>query len=830
MASDTRPGTLGTFAGVFTPSILTILGIILFLRLSYVVGNAGLIVALIIIIAANVISVLTTFSLAAIATHLRVKAGGDYYLISRTLGLGFGGAIGIVLFAAQAISVGFYAIGFAEAVAALAQWDHPAAVRIIAGAALVALFSLAWKGADWATRFQYAIMALIVMALTAFFIGGLENWDPGNFESNLGLPSGEPSLWILFAVFFPAVTGFTQGVSMSGELREPGRSIPLGTFIAVGLSFVVYIAVAVIVAGALPGDVLAEDYSALKRTSAWPFLIDAGVFAATLSSALASFMGAPRILQSLARDRIFPILQPFARGVGPSSNPRRGIILTAVVAFSIVAIGDLNAVAAIVSMFFLVSYGLLNYATYYEARGRSPSFRPRFALYHERISLIGALACLLAMLVIDARAGVVAGGVVAGIYYYLRARGVPARWADSRRSHHLQQVREHLMAAAKEPEHARDWRPQLMVFSDDVERRVRLVRFAAWTAGGAGLITVVKVIASDRPDVIETRNQALEALEKELKTYDADAFPLVIAARGLEDGIAVAIQAAGVGPTGVNTVLVNMSTASSGYLRQFGMGRYGQNVRTALRLGCNLLILDANPEDWERLEKIPASKRRIDIWWTESASSSLMLILAHLMMRADEWDNAEIRICVAGEESGGRFQRVRDMLSTSNIDADVHAVGDFSLDNVTANSRDAAIVFLPMVVPPDAPFRVVGLSPETVLEGLPITVLVAAAEDIELTSDPDQGALADLTRATDDLSDAARSLESLSYARRRLARRLTALKKRKAEAEDDDDRQRIAEEESALRADIEETDRLRIAARKKLSDAETRLQALEEGE
>jgi len=821
---------LGTFAGVFTPSILTILGIILFLRLSYVVGNAGLIAALAIIVAANFISISTTFSLAAIATHLRVKAGGDYYLISRTLGLGFGGAIGIVLFAAQAISVGFYAIGFAEAAAALAQWDHPAAVRLIAGAALVALLGLAWKGADWAMRFQYAIMALTVVALAAFFIGGIDRWEMSRFESNLALPAGGPSLWVLFAVFFPAVTGFTQGVSMSGELREPGRSIPLGTFMAVGLSFSIYIAVAVVIAGALPNDVLAEDYGAMKRTAVWSFLIDAGIFAATLSSALASFMGAPRILQSLASDRIFPLLQPFARGVGPSSNPRRGIVLTAVVAFSIVAIGDLNAVAPIVSMFFLVSYGLLNYATYYEARGRSPSFRPRFALYHERISLIGALACLLAMLVIDVQAGVLAGAVVAGIYYYLRARGVPARWADSRRSHHLQQVREHLIAAAREPEHARDWRPQLMVFSDDVERRGQLLQFATWAAGGAGLVTVVKVIASDRSDIIETRKIALEALQKELKSHDVEAFPLVIAARALEEGIAVAIQAAGVGPTGVNTVLANMSSAPGGYLRQFGMGRYGQNLRTALRLGCNLLIMDASAKEWELLEKLPANKRRIDIWWTESASSSLMLLLAHLMTRADEWDDARIRVCVAGEVSGGRYQRVREKLDTSNISAEVHAAGDFSLDNLTANSRDAALVFLPMAVPPDAPFRVAGLAPETVLAGLPVTVLVAAAEDIELTSDPDEGALADMTRATDDLNDAARSLEALSYARRRLARRLAALKKRKADAEDDADRQRIEEEETTLRADIDETDRLRLVARKKLSDAETRLQALEVGE
>jgi hypothetical protein len=348
--------------------------------------------------------------------------------------------------------------------------------------------------------------------------------------------------------------------------------------------------------------------------------------------------------------------------------------------------------------------------------------------------------------------------------------------------------------------------------------------------GGAGLITVVKVIASDRPDVIEIRNAALESLEKELKAYCADAFPLVVAARALEDGIAVAIQAAGVGPTGVNTVLANISTTSDGGLRQFGTGRYEQNIRTALRLGCNLVILDAGAKEWERLDTLPAGKRRIDIWWTEGASSSLMLLLAHLMTRADAWDDARIRVYVAGEESGGRFQRVRDVLDATNFDADVFAVGDFTLENVTASSQDAALVFLPMTMPPDAPFRVAGLAPVSVLAGLPVTVLVAAAEDIELTSDPDQGAQADMTRAADDLNDAARSLQSLASARGRLARRLTALRKRKTEADTDADRQAIVREEEILRADIDKTDRLRDAARTKLSDAEARMQALEQGE
>ena len=245
-------GGLGTFAGVFTPSVLTILGIILFLRLGYVVGSAGLARALIIIALANTISVLTSISLSAVATNLKVRGGGDYYLISRTLGLEFGGSIGLVLFLAQSVSIAFYCMGFAEAVATFFPHVHHLTVQLIAAGSVVFLFIFAWQGADWATRFQFGVMALLVAALVSFFIGGIRDWNSALLTANWVTPENGVPFWILFAIFFPAVTGFTQGVSMSGDLANPGKSIPLGTFLAVGISIVVYFSVAVLFAGALP--------------------------------------------------------------------------------------------------------------------------------------------------------------------------------------------------------------------------------------------------------------------------------------------------------------------------------------------------------------------------------------------------------------------------------------------------------------------------------------------------------------------------------------------------------------------------------------------------
>ncbi|MCD4678328.1 MAG: amino acid permease, partial [Desulfobacula sp.] len=341
------------FPGVFTPSILTILGIILFLRMGYTVGNAGLGKALLLVTFASLVSILTTTSLSAIATNIHVKGGGAYYLISRTLGVQSGGAIGLVLFLAQSVSIAFYCIGFGEAVMGLLPSAPYLSSQTIAITAIIFLFFFAWLGADWATKFQYIVMVLLVFALVSFFVGGMMKWNSHLVIQNFAAPEKGLPFWVLFAILFPAVTGFTQGLNMSGDLKDPGRAIPLGTFLAVGLSTLIYFIVAIVFAGAMPNCELMADYGAMKKVSVIPGLINAGVIAATLSSAMASFLGSPRILQSIARDKIFRVLNPFAKGVGVADNPRRGVLLSGAIAVATICLGQLNLIAQVVSMFFL---------------------------------------------------------------------------------------------------------------------------------------------------------------------------------------------------------------------------------------------------------------------------------------------------------------------------------------------------------------------------------------------------------------------------------------------------------------------------------------------
>lgn len=749
MTAPPPAGTLGTFAGVFTPSILTILGIILFLRLGYVVGGSGLEQALVVIAMANAISLLTSLSVAAISTNLKVKGGGDYYLISRTLGLGFGGAIGLVLFLAQSISVGFYCIGFAEALAALIHWENAFAVRLFAGIAVAGLFGLAWLGADWAIRFQYVVMAAIGAALAAFVVGGAHAWSGEVLAANLAKPANGLSFWIAFAIFFPAVTGFTQGVSMSGDLARPAISIPRGVLAAVFLSMVIYFGCAILFAGALPSDVLQADYTAMKRVATVGPLIDAGVFAATLSSALASFLGAPRILQSLAKDDVFPFLKTFAHG-GASGNPRRAVLLTAAVAAAIVALGDLNRIASLVSMFFLISYGMLNYATYLEARADSPSFRPSFRLYHPRVGLLGSIACFGAMLAIDPESGAVAVAIMFAIYQYLDRRALPARWADSRRSHHLHEARTHLLAAAAETEHPRDWRPQLLVFSNDSSRRARLLRFASWIEGGSGLTTVVRILEGQGHKMLERREQALAELAEEIKAGDFTAFPLVVSGEDLDQTISSVVQAAGIGPLHANTVVANWIAGSGSMVTPLGAEQFSRNLRTSFRLGCNLLILDADTREWETLDAVPGKDRVIDVWWREGKTGELSLLLGHLVRRSEAWEGATIRVLTEPKDDETEDQvtaRLAGALEEFRIDAEI-VVTALDAHAIVAQSRASSLVFLPFGIHGGRFYGPAGGEVVELLKALPIVVLVMAAQDVDLAADPDETAEVAGTDAT----------------------------------------------------------------------------------
>ncbi len=355
----------GTFKGVFTPSILTILGVIMYLRFGWVLGNVGLISTLIIVTLSSLITFFTALSISALATNMKVKGGGAYYIISRSLGIEIGAAIGLPLFLAQALGVSFYIVGFAESIVQIAPIFE---MKIVGVITLIVLSAVALKSTDLALKTQYFILILIALSLISFFMGPIETVAPIPPETTV--PEKE-KFWVVFAVFFPAVTGILSGVSMSGDLKNPEKAIPWGTLASVLCSYAIYMAIPLFLVQVIKDHrVFLIDLMVMYKVARWGELILAGLWGAALSSAISSILGSPRTLQAIAKDGV--VFRFFGHGFGKNQEPRIAMLVSFLIALIGILAGDLNMIAPVLSMFFLTTYGLLNLSAGFGRLIRSP--------------------------------------------------------------------------------------------------------------------------------------------------------------------------------------------------------------------------------------------------------------------------------------------------------------------------------------------------------------------------------------------------------------------------------------------------------------------------
>lgn len=769
-ASERSPadttGTLGTFGGVFTPSVLTILGLVLFLRVAYVVGSVGLAQTLAILALSTVVSVLTSISLAVVATNLRVRGGGEYFLISRTLGIEFGGAVGVVLYLAISVSIAFYAIGFSEAVVdALGSDDHRI-VQLIAAGLVLTLTGVSYVGADLATRLQYLVMGLLIMALVSFFVGAIGDFSVEQLSANLDKPDSGVGFWEAFAIFFPAVTGFSQGVAMSGDLKSPSQSIARGTLAAVGLSTVIYLAAVIVLAGSASASVLVEDTNSIMgelSLAGWTIL--AGVLAATLSSALASTLGGPRVLQRLGEDRLLPRLEYFAAGAGAAKNPRRALALCTAIALATIAAGDLNTVAPVISMFFLASYGMINYATYYEFRAGSTSFRPRFRWGDHRASLAGTIACGGAIIAINPLAGTFASLVLLGLYTYLRQRDVPDRWVDSAGSHHYTRVRRHLRFLADEPMGSRDWRPCILAFVPrDPTNRRRMVTLASWLEGDSGFLTAVRMLEGSGPVGRRQAREIEEDLAAEVDAIADGTFARVLLVGDDEVGVQTLVQAHGIG-----NVRANLTVFGVRDLRGSEADRqaYGSMLQNCVRFGTNVAIVNIRDDAWEQFVVTPKADRSIALWWSGDQVGQLITLLGWLCQRHEEWCEASIVVYVPATDDPAETARIARLLEDARIEADVVTV------DPTPAAFSAALGGATLALAPLRVRRGNAIGPfETplgmLMESLPLAVMILATETLSLDAQPDETKLAELARVADRAKESARWVAELDQEAARL--------------------------------------------------------------
>lgn len=408
----------GTFAGVFTPTLLTILGVIMYLRLPWTIGNAGLLGGIGIILLANAITLATGLSLASIATNTRMGAGGPYAIISRSLGFEIGGSIGVPLYLSQALAVAMYIFGFREGW----LWLFPEHVPILIDLSMFAVvLGIGYLSASLAFKIQYVVMVVIALSLI-LILGRIDVWTssgamPTLWGSYPGSPENQFSgtnFWAVFAVFFPAATGIMAGANMSGELRDPRRSIPVGTLAAIAISLVIYLVLAVWIARAATPDEMVSNYTLMLDKSLWGPGVLAGLLGATFSSALSSLVGAPRIMAALARDRIIPRGHWLAELTG--GEPRRAMLVTGVIVLAGLLLRDLNLIAPLITMFFLITYMVINLVLMAESSLGLMSFRPTMRV-SRFVPLFGALGCLFAMFIINAAFSLIAVGVVMAIYF-----------------------------------------------------------------------------------------------------------------------------------------------------------------------------------------------------------------------------------------------------------------------------------------------------------------------------------------------------------------------------------------------------------------------------
>lgn len=767
-------GTLGTFGGVFTPSILTILGVVMFLLVPEVTGMAGLGRALAIILIANTVSILTSLSLAVIATNTKVKGGGDYFLISRSVGLEFGGAIGSVLYVAQSVSVAFYVVGFTDALrevlrigpevliphsvfgfavpdAFVGSIGVDAFSASVSTLVVLLLFALAFKGADIATRFQYVIMAALVAAMVSFYAGAFEHYDPALLEAAAGVPSpevkaqfaqgagkifGEPryGFWILFATFFPAVTGFTQGVSMSGDLKDPAKSLPLGTFAAVGVSLVVYLSLPFLLGGSVPREDLIglQGAGAMKQNALVPALIDVGVFAATLSSALASLMGAPRILRAMAVDNIFPGSAWFAGG--HPTEPQRPMMFTLGIALVCIWAGDLNVLSNVVAMFFLLSYGALNFATFLEGFSRNPSFRPRFRFSGWRTSLCGALVCGSVMLAIDPLATVLAAGVLFGLYRFLLSRGLESPTGDARRGFYVQRIKDYLVKLGERPAHAKTWRPVVLAVTNRKEEGRPLARFAQTVSSGQGILTLAVVLDGSFEDLVEERRRQLEHMQRFVESGEGHFFYEVVIARHYHEGIRALLQIHGIGQLRPNTLLL--------YWQRDVEAEYVEILNDAAILGRNVVLLHVprpdGPFPVEAAVGVPAAERVIDVYWRGRRNGTLALLLAYLISQSRDWRGCTIRLLRITRDDHHHtkaLEELENMVERSRIPAKPEVVVSDAppFDTIADASANSHLVFMGVGAGGRGPGSPKDLARyDQVLDRLPTTILVFAPVPLDV--------------------------------------------------------------------------------------------------
>ena len=645
-ATDNGGHGFGTLP-VFMAGISTILGAIMFLRFGYAVGNVGLLGAFGIILLGHLVTIPTALALAEIATNRKVEGGGEYFIISRSFGPTIGSVIGISLYLSQAISVAFYMIAFAEAFSPFAAWFEATLgfydPRIISLPATLLLLTLVLtKGADLGVRVLYVVVTTLIASLVMFFLGSpVEGYDPSTFSLT---SSGGDAFFIVFAICFPAFTGMTAGVGLSGDLANPKKSIPLGTMAATLVGMLMYVAIVVKLATSAPVELLRDDQLVMAQIALWGPIILIGLGAATLSSAIGSVLVAPRTLQALGGDEGLPIRRGnawLAAGRGAVNEPRNATLATAAIAVIIVMLGDVNLVARLISMFFMVTYGSLCAISFLEHFAARPDYRPSFRS-RWYLSLFGALMCLLMMFLMDPVFAVLALLVMAGLYQLVVRRkghedglGVMFEGVMTQITRYfnlrLQPRRQRLRSS--------EWRPSVLMVNDRTFDRRAPQEFMQWLCHRHGFGTYLHYIPGllDAKSFRESQRVKRKMVEQAQRRHSSVYVDTVVSPSKIS-ALAQSVQIPGVSGLNNNTILFEFSEHDppevvTDIVEQVRFVASTRMTQVVLRHGDTFF----------------GERKRVDLWltWNDADNANLMILLTYVLLGHPAWADAEIRVFAA---------------------------------------------------------------------------------------------------------------------------------------------------------------------------------------
>nr|XP_046237206.1 solute carrier family 12 member 3-like [Scatophagus argus] len=747
--TEKAPVRFGWIIGVMVRCMLNIWGVILFLRLSWITSQAGILLTWLIILMSVTVTSVTALSISAIATNGRVVSGGAYFMISRSLGPEIGGPIGMVFSFANALACALNTVGFAEVVRDLLQEfdvvmvDAINDVRIVGVITVTALLLISLAGMEWESKTQILFFVVLLVSFANYLVGtfipptpekqsiGIFGYRADIFLENLkpDWRGPEGNFFQMFAIFFPSAIGILSGANISGDLKDPATAIPKGTLMAIFWTTFSYLVISITVASCVVRDAsgnitdilngnitdgcvglacnmgwnfteciesqsctfgLANSSKVLGQVSGFYYLITAGVFAASLSSALGFLVSAPKVFQCLCRDNIYPYIGFFAKGYGKNDEPLRAYILCYIISVGFILIAELNTIAALISNFFLCSYSLINFSCFHASITNSPGWRPSFHYFSKWTALFGAVISVVLMFLFTWWAALTTFCIIFFLFGYVNYNKPKVNWGSSVQAGTYNMALSYSVSLSGVEDHVKNFRPQCLVLTGPPNQRPALVDFVgSFTKHISLMICGDIIMEEDR----QTRPQdATDRLVKWMNKRKVRSFYTPFSADDLRGGARHLLQASGLGKMKPNTLVLgfkanwreNSPESIEDYINTIYDTFDSNYCLCILRMMDGLDISDQfqfednqgfepdesvenddqqSPEgesaddisdkgDSDQIKTVfqnDQGKKTIDVYWIAD-DGGLTLLVPYLLTRRKRWHRSKVRVFIIGDE------------------------------------------------------------------------------------------------------------------------------------------------------------------------------------